>query len=197
MPHPFRLALIAAALTALAVPAVAQIMAPGGLGVCRTEIRQFCRTVEAGAGKRLECLAANREALSAACAAVVDKRGPGRAAAKAAAAGPVPPLRACRPEIQAHCASVLPGGGARIACLRKNADKLRPTCSEALTAADAQRQACAADGDRLCGTARGAKRLECLMAAKDQVSPACGTLLQAGEARQTKAVPPAAKPKTN
>jgi hypothetical protein len=180
----FRLLLLAVIVTGgLAGSAVGQIMAPGGLAVCRTEIRTLCKGVEAGAGKRLACLAANRDALSAACAAVVEKRGPGRTSAQEAALANAAPLRACRAEVQALCPSVLPGGGARIRCLRDNAAKLGPTCTEALAVADAQRKACAEDGDRLCGTARAGRRQACLIAAKDKLSPACAALINARETR--------------
>jgi hypothetical protein len=95
------------------------------------------------------------------------------------------PLRDCRPDMQSLCATVQPGGGARIACLRQNTDRLSPRCAQALAAFDLQQQdrrrdgraanrlACWADAQRLCRGLRGPDRQACLAQNQAQLSPAC------------------------
>ena len=41
---------------------------------------------------------------------------------------------ACAADIQAHCADVAAGGGRIVACLAKNADKVKPACLESARA---------------------------------------------------------------
>ena len=49
--------------------------------------------------------------------------------------------QACAADYKALCSGVQPGGGRIIACLKQNADKLSPTCKQALGDAKAARQA--------------------------------------------------------
>ncbi len=49
--------------------------------------------------------------------------------------------QACAADYKALCSGVQPGGGRIIACLKQNADKLSPTCKQALNDAKAARQA--------------------------------------------------------
>lgn len=49
--------------------------------------------------------------------------------------------QACAADYKALCSGVQPGGGRIIACLKQNADKLSPTCRQALGDAKAAKQA--------------------------------------------------------
>ena len=49
--------------------------------------------------------------------------------------------QACAADYNAMCSGVQPGGGRIIACLKQNADKLSPTCRQALGDAKAAKQA--------------------------------------------------------
>lgn len=62
------------------------------------------------------------------------------AAAQGAPTQPAPSAQrgaaaACRADYDALCASVAPGGGRIVACLRQHAAQLSPACREALVAA--------------------------------------------------------------
>ena len=49
--------------------------------------------------------------------------------------------QACATDYKTLCSGVQPGGGRIIACLKQNADKLSPTCKQALGDAKAAGQA--------------------------------------------------------
>lgn len=49
--------------------------------------------------------------------------------------------QACQTDYKTLCSGVQPGGGRVVACLKQNADKLSPGCKQALTAAQAAKQA--------------------------------------------------------
>ena len=66
----------------------------------------------------------------------------GPAAAQQASGAKAQALKqACAADYKALCSGVQPGGGRIIACLKQNADKLSPTCKQALGDAKAARQA--------------------------------------------------------
>ena len=48
---------------------------------------------------------------------------------------------ACKGDYKTLCSGVQPGGGRVVACLKQQADKLSPGCKQALTAAQAAKQA--------------------------------------------------------
>jgi hypothetical protein len=75
---PLRYAAVAAAagcsVALLSNGAMAQQVAKGDMAACRTDMATFCKGIEAGGGKRIQCLAANLDKLSPDCASVVSAR---------------------------------------------------------------------------------------------------------------------------
>ena len=49
-------------------------------------------------------------------------------------------MKACKADRQTYCADVEKGGGRVMQCMKDHADKLSPSCKEALVAMKAQRQ---------------------------------------------------------
>lgn len=195
----------------------------GRLAACRTDLATFCRHVDAGGGRKIQCLAQNRDKLSPECAAVVDARKgggakgdptaapmPGPAGGSAPPAGLAPgagkrvagpPLRvrkACAVDLATHCQTIEKGGGRRVACLQKMMPQLTPACSAAITEVierrKAMRAACAGDRKSLCAGQKGAEAMACLRQNVARVSPRCAELLPAAGPRRKQAEP-AAPPK--
>lgn len=90
-----RLAAASVLLGALTGTALAQ-KAARGLGACRTDTATFCSSVEAGRGKRVACLAANKDKLSPDCAAALQQR---LAQTKGAASPPAPSAPGVAPPV--------------------------------------------------------------------------------------------------
>ena len=175
----------------------------GALASCATDLATFCPGIEAGGGKKMQCLMQNQSRLSAACATSVQARVAARAARlggndpvqlqtsppppagqsqtiapPASAATPVQgPMRACKSDVATLCATVEAGGGRKVKCLIENHAKLSPACAAAIVGVQSQRQsakaACVADVASLCAGAKGPARMQCLEANKAKLSPAC------------------------
>lgn len=64
-------------------------------------------------------------------------------AAMAAPEGAQALKQACKSDYKSLCSGVQPGGGRILDCLKKNHDKLSPTCQKALSDAKAARQSAA------------------------------------------------------
>jgi cysteine rich repeat protein len=143
-----------AGIALLATPAAAQTAASptpehGRLSVCRAAIASYCQNVEAGRGRKLDCLIQNKAKLSSDCASVVDARAAARAArgGTAVAQGPGGPseamassgghrhgrLAVCRTDLASFCQDVERGGGRKVACLKENQAKLSSDCAGALS----------------------------------------------------------------
>ena len=162
----------------IAGPAAAQ--APGGegrgrLAACRTDLATFCQTAEAGRGRRMACLAANKARLSPACAQVVEARGGDRAERRG--------LGAAAP-VDAPAPSIRPGSGAAL-------PEASPTASPRRVGRGGGRlAACKTDLATFCQSAEagGGGRAKCLKQNEASLSPDCRSavsqqVLQARELR--------------
>ena len=112
-------------------------------------------------------------------------------AADAPAAGPE--KGACKEDLKKFCASVQPGGGRLVRCLKEHEKDLSPACQEARKAASKKakerakqkRDACADDVKKLCADVKpgGGRIHACLKKNRDQVSEGCrATFPKAGKA---------------
>jgi hypothetical protein len=108
------------------------------MAACRTDMKALCGNVERGAG-RVQCLVDNKAKASPECQSAMAaiqqqmaQRG-GRQAARQA-------REACRADAQALCSAVEPGRGGMMRCLRENAAKVSPACSQALASLQMRRR---------------------------------------------------------
>jgi hypothetical protein len=96
---------------------------------CKAELESFCKGVTRGEGRVLACLYAFEEKLSPRCDyALYDAAVRLERAVAALSYG----ATECKDDIEKHCASVQPGGGRIVECLKRQGDKLAKRCSQAL-----------------------------------------------------------------
>jgi hypothetical protein len=139
-------------------------------------VKQFCGSVEAGAGRVRECLRQNEARLSAACKAV-------RTAADERFRHIVDEFAAaCRRDADRLCSGVKPGGGRVVACLMRQQDDTSSACRAEIERVDAasdrvtaMRAACRADAERICAgvPTEAGPLVECLQANRASLSEAC------------------------
>jgi hypothetical protein len=82
------------------------------------------------------------------------------------------PGGACRDDAKKFCASVQPGGGRVMACLKDKQTELSPACQTALPVMER----CAQEVKSACGAAGKRGMRECLRAPSDKISPECRSL---------------------
>jgi hypothetical protein len=177
------IALVFAALMS-AIPASAQPAALKGNGACRVDAATHCKGIEAGGGRRMQCLSANRDKLSPECASVVDARIASKADRQAnAAAGPktaqtAAPLPGMPGPSTTTPATGQPPAGATGPVLPVEI----PKGAQPAGGADARPMAaCRQEMKALCGavTAGGGARRRCLVENQAKLSPACSAALTA------------------
>jgi hypothetical protein len=122
---------------------------------CRSDFMAQCSGVQPGGAAALQCLQQHSASLSGSCQQAVAAIGgaapaaAGTTATAPAAAAPAAaalPMRAfspreeifivrqaCGGDFRSYCSSVPLGGGRGIACLRRNASRLSPSCKQVLT----------------------------------------------------------------
>lgn len=161
----------------------------GPLSACRADAEALCAGGERGRGARLDCLAKNKDRVSAACRTAMDdllarqatggdrKGGQGRG--ERAGRGP---MAACAADLATHCPGSDGERGQRSRCLAENASKLSAECTAALAQmhglGQQMREACAADRQALCANAeRGPAMMTCLKQNEAKLSPACRAAL--------------------
>lgn len=160
----------------------------GPLSACRADAETLCAGIERGRGARLDCLAQNKDKVSAACRTAMDNLVARHAGGDGARRGGLGdgagrgPLAACAVDLATHCAGSNGERGERRRCLTENASKLSAECTAAIEELRARgqqmRQACAADRQALCADAeRGPQTLSCLKANEAKLSPSCSTAL--------------------
>lgn len=106
------MALAATLLLACVPPAVAKSKT-----TCSAEIEQFCKDVQSGEGRILDCLRQHSDQLSDACRAHVNT---------------AQLFRACIDDVTRLCPKTEPAPGQGIICLRTHADDLSPACRDEL-----------------------------------------------------------------
>lgn len=171
------------------------------LMACRADMRALCGGVEAGGGRKFQCLAQNRDKLSGGCRnaiqTVLAKGGvapapagpPANTAPQPEVTGAAPTARPgikmqqiCRADIASICGGIEKGQGRIARCLNDNAAKISPPCQAALVQRKAERRmlrrdlgsACAADRQSVCGPGiDGPALVECLRQAEAKLSPEC------------------------
>ena len=101
----------------------------GVMDGCKTELDSYCKTVTAGEGRTLHCLAAHEDKLSGQCeyalytaSAQLDQF---VAAFKHVA-------NECAADVKAQCGDVPLGEGRVAQCLKKNEAKVSKTCQQAM-----------------------------------------------------------------
>ena len=104
---------------------VVQTVADG----CKAELETYCKDVTPGEGRVLACLYAHEDKISAKCEyALFDA-----AAQLERVIGAMTFVaNECEDDLLAHCASIEPGQGRVLDCLKKNKDKLSQRCQDGL-----------------------------------------------------------------
>jgi len=104
----------------LVIPAVAFPESPAEQRPCAGELERFCRDVQPGEGRIMECLQEHDRDLSAACRDKVNVVLARQEVAK----------QACLKDIEKFCADVTPGGERLMKCLKPHLRELSPHCRE-------------------------------------------------------------------
>ena len=95
-------------------------------GACKDDVKKLCGDVKPGGGDIHECLKQHEADLSQACK---DNIAEGKQKMK----DKMDEIKAaCKQDLQQYCASVTPGEGREMACLRSYSDKLSAACKEKL-----------------------------------------------------------------
>lgn len=142
-------------------------------GVCKADREKFCKDVQPGEGRIMQCLAENKASLSADCQKKVEGFNDGF-------------QKACGGDVQKLCANVEKGQGRRLKCLNEKSASLTPACKAKLDEFKAQhagkaeerkqfKAACKEDWKKHCkGVAHGQGRLvACLREKQTSLAPAC------------------------
>ena len=107
-------------------------------GACKADVQKLCAGVQPGDGRIMQCMKQHESELSDACKQNIAIR-------KTKRKERVSEFRAaCADDAKRFCADVAPGGGRKIACLRRHQSELSPTCQQALAPAGGQSSAAAA-----------------------------------------------------
>jgi len=88
-------------------------------GACKTDYEKFCKDVQPGQGRIVNCMRQHENELSAACR---DEIARGREEAQGF-------MKACKQDAERFCKDVQPGQGRIINCLKANEAKLSLDCS--------------------------------------------------------------------
>lgn len=210
-----RLITLAAALGTLATAAIAQPKAPPaaepatrGMAACRTDMATFCVGMEAGGGRRIACLAANKDKLSAECSAVLQQRA--ARISNGSTAGPTPkaqptavPNASALSSAPGSQVSVSPAPGSQVSgspapgspasgSPASAASTDQPPASNGAAQTPLKRgggrlAACRADLRSLCASVvtGGGAKIRCLTENQAKVSPACAeTIAELKSAKQ-------------
>ncbi|MBX7057697.1 MAG: cysteine rich repeat-containing protein [Leptospirales bacterium] len=95
-------------------------------GPCAADRQQFCADVQPGQGRIAACLREHQGQLSAQCKQRLQRR---MSEIRSRVQGA---HRACRQDIQTHCAGIQRGQGRIFQCLKQNEASLSAACKQAL-----------------------------------------------------------------
>lgn len=104
----------------LAIPTVALPAERASQKPCAVEIENYCKNVQPGEGRIVQCLQDHDSELSTVC----------REKVKAVMLKVGEAKQACAKDISKFCAGVTPGGGRLIKCLKPHVNELAPECRE-------------------------------------------------------------------
>ena len=96
---------------------------------CATELKTYCAGVAPGDGRLLACLYARSDKISGQCEFALYEAS---MQLDRAISGISYVANQCRRDLETHCGDVKIGKGRVAQCLRQNAAKLEPACSQAL-----------------------------------------------------------------
>ncbi|MBR0716369.1 cysteine rich repeat-containing protein [Bradyrhizobium liaoningense] len=173
-----RQALLAAALFAVAAPALAQAPTDAQKSAirsaCRSDYQSHCASVPPGGAEALQCLQKNMSSLSSSCQSAVRAIEP--AAAPKTEAAPAAPKTEATPAATAPAAEpAAKPAAATTAAPKSSAEK--PAAAKQPTSAEisAVKSACRSDYPKVCASVPpgGAPALQCLEKNKAKLSPAC------------------------
>ncbi|MCC6335351.1 MAG: cysteine rich repeat-containing protein [Myxococcales bacterium] len=143
---------------------------------CAEDTKQLCGDVKPGEGRAAICLKAHQDRLAPGCRAKLD-------ADAAFARKTVEEFgRACKEDVDRHCAGVEPGDGRLYGCLAQHQLELSDACSGVITRFGAAKElvarvkvACTADAQRVCREHLGstAALVDCLRENAERLSPEC------------------------
>jgi hypothetical protein len=116
---------------AIAAPVTAQeSLVDYVTNACKSELDNFCSTVNPGNSRLMLCFAAHEDQLSERCEFALYQAS---AALEQAVAAIGYVGRACRADIQTLCPEATPGDGRILECLESKADKVSETCKNAVS----------------------------------------------------------------
>jgi hypothetical protein len=111
--------MVAGALAAFFTTATAQ------QGPCADDLAKYCKDVQPGEGRILECLKTNKTSLSTKCSAYLQR------VVQVA-------KDACKPDVERFCMDAPMGKGGLAKCLKKHEADLTPQCKEVIAKAKAK-----------------------------------------------------------
>jgi hypothetical protein len=133
--HSYLAAAACAFALVFAAPALAQGKGQGMTGACKADVETFCKGIEPGGGRIMECLKQNEAKVSQGCKDQVAKARAEREARGPRGDGTV--RAACEQDAKALCGSEV-DPKARHQCMRANKDKLSQGCKDAMAKARAE-----------------------------------------------------------
>jgi len=110
--------LIAAAVGLGAGTASPAFAGPGGRGPCADDMAKYCKDVQPGQGRIMNCMKEHENDLSPGCKAKVAEMGKNRREAR----------EECRDDVVRFCDNVQPGGGRIFKCLKEHENELSAQC---------------------------------------------------------------------
>lgn len=142
-------------------------------GACKADKEKFCKDVQQGDGRIMQCLSENKAQLSADCQKKIGNFDGSF-------------QKACGGDLEKLCGGVEKGKGRRLKCLNEKSAQLTPACKTKMDELKAShqakmeehkqfREACKEDTKKLCkGVPHGQGRmLQCLREKQASASPAC------------------------
>lgn len=96
-----------------------------GHGPCADDVAKFCKDVQPGGGRIIECMKEHEKDLSPACKEKI-------------AEGKKEFHGACKDDVQKFCKDIKPGGGRIINCLKEHENELSSDCKAKLEKGRAQ-----------------------------------------------------------
>jgi hypothetical protein len=110
---------ITAALLLCASAAFAKDEGGDPMAACKGDFERYCKSVQPGEGRIMQCMMDNKSSVSAPCKAVLDKK-------------QQDPMAACNSDFQRYCKSVQPGEGRIMKCMMENKTRVSAPCSAVL-----------------------------------------------------------------
>jgi len=138
-----------------------------GTEPCQMDLEKFCKDVQPGGGRLMQCLKAHQSELASACGQVFAEK-----MKQEQDKGPWP----CEADVEKFCKDVQPGEGRQIRCLQGHESELSGGCRQLMTEKSKEKPwPCQADAEKFCkGVQPGGGRINaCLKQHESELSQEC------------------------